>query len=103
MDINEVVESLKLSITSGNEVSVPRATVKADELSALLDDHARLQADAERLDWMDGHHFSAYRQCDAIDGLSQHCVVVAEAVYPRRGCVSDGIRGAIDAAKGVQS
>lgn len=43
MDINEVVESLKLSITSGNEVPVTRATVKADELRALLADHARLQ------------------------------------------------------------
>ena len=78
------------------------AIAVADDLRALLADHARLQADSDRLDWMDSNHFTAYRQCDPIDGLSGHCVVVPEAVTQRRGCVNDGIREAIDAAKAVQ-
>lgn len=49
-DINEAMESLRLSITSGNRVPVTRATVKADDLRALLDDHARLRSMAEELE-----------------------------------------------------
>ncbi len=54
--------------------------------------------DAARLDWLDTHSFTAYRQYDPIIGLAGHCVVVHETVTPRRGNVHDTIRGAIDAA-----
>lgn len=49
-NINEALESLRLSITSGNSVPVTRTTVKADDLRALLDDHARLRATVEELE-----------------------------------------------------
>lgn len=58
--------------------------------------------DAALLDWMDANGFTAYRQIDPIDGLSRHCVVVAEAVAPRHGNVHDTIRGAIRAAMKAQ-
>lgn len=54
--------------------------------------------DTAMLNWMDANGFTAYRQIDPIDGLSRHCVVVAEAVAPRHGNVHDTIRGAIRAA-----
>lgn len=75
--------------------------VSYDDYAALQAENERLKADSDRLDWMDSNNFTAYRQCDTIDGLSVHCVVVPEAVDPRRGCVNDGIREAIDAARAV--
>lgn len=97
--INEVRERLERACIDEHGIT----WLTAGDLRALLADHARLKADAARLDWMDSNHFTAYRQCDPIDGISGHCVVVPEAVTPRRGCVNDGIREAIDAAKAVQS
>ena len=56
--------------------------------------------DGDRLDWFDANWFTAYRQCDPIDGLMAHCVVVDESQHPRRGCVADTFRAAIDQARG---
>jgi hypothetical protein len=58
----------------------------------------RLRKDAERLNWTDANGFSAYRLIDPIDGIYGHCVVVHEAMKPRRGNVAGRIREAIDAA-----
>lgn len=104
-DINEAMESLRLSITSGNSVPVTRATVKADDLRALLDDHARLQADAERLDWLEGFvrracvygaSFDFARPCEGEPGgfrfMTRH----------RLDSRQSTLRAAIDAAKAVQ-
>lgn len=60
---------------------------------------ARLQEDAVRLDWLDVNGFTAYRQIDPLDGLSDHCVVVHETQKPRRGNVAKTAREAIDAAR----
>lgn len=69
--------------------------------ATIRDMAARLEAaerDAALLDWLDQNAFSAYRNCDSIDGLSKHCVVVHEKPGPRRGNVADGIREAITQA-----
>jgi len=79
-------------------------------------DHARLDAktereradrnqeDAERLDWMDSHGFTAYREIDPGDGqLSDHATCVSEhhstCGIGRFGHVATTIRAAIDAAR----
>ncbi len=56
--------------------------------------------DGARLNWMDANGFTAYRAIDPIDGLSGHATVVHETQRPRRGCVADTIRAAIDQARG---
>lgn len=60
---------------------------------------ARLREDSARLDWLDANGFTAYRQIDPLDGLSDHCVVVHETQKPRRGNVAATARAAIDAAR----
>lgn len=69
------------------------------ERDALAERVKAMDADAERLNWFDENGFTAYRAIDPIDGLSIHCVVVRETMNPRRGCVADTIRDAIDAAR----
>ena len=99
-DINEVRERLERTVA--DPLTTYTVVCSREDLRALLADHARRQADSERLDWMDSNHFTAYRQRAPIEGISGHCVVVPEAVAPRRGCVNEGIREAIDAARAVQ-
>ena len=69
-----------------------------NDLEALAAALSAGQADARRLDWLDRNGFTAYRAIDAIDGLSDHCVVVHETQKPQRGNVADTMREAIDAA-----
>lgn len=68
------------------------------EVERLRAERDALAQDAARLNWMDANGFTAYRSIDPIDGLSDHCVVVAETMRPRRGNVADTMRTAIDAA-----
>jgi hypothetical protein len=78
----------------GQEIQYVRADLYRD-MAARLEAAER---DAALLDWLDQNAFSAYRNCDSIDGLSKHCVVVHEKPGPRRGNVADGIREAITQA-----
>ncbi len=96
----------------GDQVPLPEPDMPVYDLRGLYQkveaaererDEARAEAerqrkDAERLNWMDANGFSAYRLIDPIDGISGHCVVVHEAMKPRRGNVAGRIREAIDAA-----
>lgn len=97
MDINEVRESLRLSITSGNDVPVTRATVKADELIALLADHARLQADADR--WCYARTILTIEAIEYAQFNADQANLVGIAASEDENLRADK---AIDAAKAVQ-
>lgn len=81
----------------GSSPAMPQY-VLATDYEALRKRCEAVEADAARLDWLDANCFTAYRDRDPIDGLSEHCVVVDESKRPRRGNVADGIRDAIDQA-----
>lgn len=94
--IDRIVKEAVSVTDSGHTAFVPRYQLEqlAEARPALL---SALE-DARRLDWLDANGFTAYRDIDPIDGLSDHCVVVRETQKPRRGNVADTIRAAIDAA-----
>lgn len=81
-NINEVRERLQRACIAGMDAEY------VDDVSALLDDHARLQSDAERLDWLE----STVHDAD-IPGAVQ-------LYFGPYG--SSTLRAAIDAAKAVQ-
>lgn len=99
--MSELIESLRrLSAIKGRPFTVAE---RAEAAIAMSEAAAALEAareDAARMDWFDSNWFSAYRQCDPIDGLSKHCVLVDESQRPRRGNVADTMREAIDQARG---
>lgn len=103
-DINEVRERLHTdaNIYEGGQVF---AHCRADDVNALLDDHARLQADSARLDWLEGFVRRAY-----LYGVSFDCTKPCEGgpggfrfmTRHRIDARQPTIRAAIDAAKEVQ-
>ena len=98
--INEVRERLDRALLAG------MAPMFVEDVDALLADHARLQEDAERLDWLEGFVRKAYIYGASFD--------YAQALEGERGgyrfmarhrldARHPTLRAAIDAAKGVQS
>lgn len=95
-DINEVRERLfKVAVNGDN---VPRS-----DMLALLADHARLQADSERLDWLEGLVRKAYvygasfdfaKSCEGEQGGYRFMT------RQRLDARQPTLRAAIDAAKG---
>lgn len=98
-DINEVRSRLNRALDLG------RAPGMAADIDALLADHARLQADAERLEWLEdfvrrayvyGATFDFAKPCEGEPGgyrfMTRHRI---DARQPT-------LRAAIDAAKAVQ-
>lgn len=80
---------------SGNETAA-HARQALDAAAAIK---AGMITDKERLDWLDTHQFTAYRDRDPEHGTLGHAVVVNEdAKGSRRGQVGTAIREAIDLA-----
>lgn len=98
--MNELIERLQKSAEHVRSTSKGGMEYEArlmEEAAAALE---AAREDAARMDWFDANWFSAYRQCDPIDGLSKHCVLVDESQRARRGLVADTMREAIDQARG---
>lgn len=102
-DINEVRGRLERDANGFLESDM--AVSDVTDLRALLADHARLQADAERLDWLEGFVRRAYvygasfdfaRSCEGEPGgyrfRARHRLAARQPT----------LRAAIDAAKAVQ-
>lgn len=100
-EIDEVRE--RLAAISG--VAGARVSAESDDIRALLAAHARLKADAERLDWLEdfvrhayvyGASFDCAKSCEGEPGgfrfMTRHRI---DARQPT-------LRAAIDAAKAVQ-
>lgn len=98
-NINEVRARLERAVEE-----LPGSRIATD-VGALLADHARLQADADRLDWLEGFVRRAYvygagfdfaRPCEGESGgfrfMTRHRLDARQST----------LRAAIDAAKAVQ-
>ena len=97
------VEILLSALRSGSSTYVEAAQA-ADLIERQQARIAELEKDAERLDWMDAHGFTAYRSIDPQNGqLSDHATCVSDHhsdTGPGRwGHVADNIRDAIDKAR----
>lgn len=80
---------------SGNETS--NHVRRAIEAAAAI--KAGIVTDKERLDWLDTHQFTAYRDRDPEHGtLSDHAVIVNESAPGSRRGHTGTIREAIDSA-----
>lgn len=102
-DINEVRERLKCDAEDFTERGLAIPT--ANDIRALLADHARLQADAERLEWLEGFVRRAY-----VYGVTFDFAWSCEGepggfrfmTRQRLDARQPSLRAAIDAAKAVQ-
>lgn len=100
------IDEVRERLASVSAVADARVSAESDDIRAMLDDHARLQADAERLHWLEDFVRHAYAY-----GVSFDWAKASEGepggfrfmTRHRLDARHPTLRAAIDAAKAVQS